>query len=226
MGFDEPWLQQDVDAVIDEVLAATAVTNPVLKGITVERLKTEGWQAMQIEPSVPFADGKFPTPSGKVELYSQFMADQGLDPLPGWRDVEDDGFVGGDGAVERNGRFPPEEALSLISSAGHFFVTSSLANQPGLLRQAGTPFVEIHPDDAAARDIQHGEQVVVENGRGLCELRAVVTDGVRPGVVVAPKGRWSKLGNGRNINWTTSDALGDMAGQSTYHSNRVWLRPK
>jgi anaerobic selenocysteine-containing dehydrogenase len=55
-------------------------------------------------------------------------------------------------------------------------------------------------------------------------LRAVVTDGVRPGVVASPKGRWSKFYSGRNVNWTTSDALGDFAGQSTFHSNRVWLR--
>jgi hypothetical protein len=43
-------------------------------------------------------------------------------------------------------------------------------------------------------------------------------------VVVSPKGRWAKLDGGRNVNWTTSDALGDLAGQSTFHSNRVWLR--
>ena len=51
-----------------------------------------------------------------------------------------------------------------------------------------------------------------------------LTDAVRPGVVVSPKGRWAKLNGGRNVNWTTSDALADMAGQSTFHSNRVWLR--
>jgi anaerobic selenocysteine-containing dehydrogenase len=66
----------------------------------------------------------------------------------------------------------------------------------------------------------------VENGRGWCELRAVVSDAVQPGVLASPKGRWSKLSGGRNVNWTTPDALGDMAGQSTYHSNRVWLRKK
>ena len=46
--------------------------------------------------------------------------------------------------------------------------------------------------------------------------------------MAAAKGRWSKHGDGRgaprNVNWTTSDALGDFAGQSTFHSNRVWLR--
>jgi anaerobic selenocysteine-containing dehydrogenase len=50
---------------------------------------------------------------------------------------------------------------------------------------------------------------------------------VRPGVAVSPKGRWAKLdpkGDGRTVNWTTPDALGDMAGQSTFHSNLVWLR--
>jgi anaerobic selenocysteine-containing dehydrogenase len=52
----------------------------------------------------------------------------------------------------------------------------------------------------------------------------VVTEGVRPGVVVSPKGRWAKRDGGRNVNWTTSDALADLAGQSTFHSNRVWLR--
>ena len=53
-----------------------------------------------------------------------------------------------------------------------------------------------------------------------------VPQGVPPaaGVIVSPKGRWSKLNGGRNINWTTSDTLADMAGQSTFHSNRVWLR--
>ncbi len=55
-------------------------------------------------------------------------------------------------------------------------------------------------------------------------LRAVVTDAVRPGVLASPKGRWAKLSGGCNVNWTTSDALGDLAGQSTFQSNRVWLR--
>jgi hypothetical protein len=46
-----------------------------------------------------------------------------------------------------------------------------------------------------------------------------------PGVVVAPKGRWqSRSVDGHNVNWTTSDALADLAGQSTFHSNLVELR--
>jgi hypothetical protein len=48
---------------------------------------------------------------------------------------------------------------------------------------------------------------------------------VRAGVVFSPKGRWlSRNPDGRGVNWTTPDALGDMAGQSTFHSNLVEVR--
>jgi hypothetical protein len=44
-------------------------------------------------------------------------------------------------------------------------------------------------------------------------------------VAVAPKGQWARLSpDSRNINWTTSDALADLAGQSTFHSNLVEIR--
>jgi len=155
-----------------------------------------------------------------VELYSQALADAGIDPLPGtFRSDRDDGdrdIVGG--------HFDPIAGLNLITGASHHFVSSILASQPGLLKGAGLPFVEIHPTNAQERGIVDGDSVLVENGRGWCRLKAVVTENVRPGVVVSPKGRWSKHSGGRNVNWTTPDALGDMAGQSTFHSNMVWLR--
>jgi anaerobic selenocysteine-containing dehydrogenase len=215
MGFDEPWLHQTADEVIEEVLTATAMRNPFLKGVTLERLKREGAVPMDITLP-PFANGRFPTPSGKVELYSQTLADLGADPLPG-------NFVDRLDQAEVNGHVL-SEALELITGASHHFVSSSLASQPGLLKTAGTPFVEIHPADAAERGIQHGDTVDVENSRGSCRLRAVVTENIRPGVIVSPKGRWAKLDGGRNVNWTTPDALADLNGQSTFHSNRVWLR--
>jgi anaerobic selenocysteine-containing dehydrogenase len=232
MGFDEPWLRQDADEVIDEVLTATASHNPRLAGVTLARLKREEQVPLALDSPLPFADGHFPTPSGKVELYSSVLERDGYDPLPGYTGEFDDGDPPpndlGDGDPVES-RFRAEDGLYLITPAAHHFVTSSLANGPSQLRGEGAPFVEIHPTDAAARGIQYGQQVIVENGRGCVVLRAAITDGVRPGVVAAPKGRWGKLGDARgenrNVNWTTSDALGDFAGQSTFHSNRVWLRP-
>ncbi|HVS37766.1 MAG TPA: molybdopterin oxidoreductase family protein [Gemmataceae bacterium] len=222
LGFHEPWLHQTADEVIDEVLAATTRSNPFLRGVTPERLRSEGAVPLAVEET-PFADGRFPTPSGKVELYSSRMAQMGYDPLPGGEWDLDDG-----GSFDRSHlRVKPDrtrDALILLTPASHHFVSSSLASQPGLLRGEGEPFVEIHPDDAAVRGITDGDAVVVENYRGSGRLRAVVTDAVRPGVLASPKGRWAKLSGGRNVNWTTSDALGDLAGQSTFHSNRVWIR--
>jgi anaerobic selenocysteine-containing dehydrogenase len=218
MGFSEPWLHQSPDEVIAEVLAATAVPNPGLRGITLERLRADGAVPLNLDDAPPFADGRFPTPSGKVELFSQALADLGADPLPGGFDEQGD-----DGDAPR-GKWDRNDALNLVSPAAHHFVSSSLASQAGLLKNAGTPFVEIHPADAAARGISDGDMVILENGRGWCRLRAVVTDAVRPSVLSSPKGRWANLSGGRNVNWTTSDALADLAGQSTFHSNRVWVR--
>ncbi|HLN32482.1 MAG TPA: molybdopterin oxidoreductase family protein [Gemmataceae bacterium] len=220
LGIQEPWLQQTPDQVIEEVLYATAAHNPALRGITLERLKKEGSVPLNLDETTPFADGRFPTPSGKVELYSQALADAGIDPVPGAFCSDRD-----DGDREKaGGRFDPTAGLNLITAAAHHFVSSSLASQPGLLKNAGQPFVEIHPTNAQERGIVDGDSVLVENGRGWCRLKAVVTENVRPGVVVSPKGRWSKHCGGRNVNWTTPDALADMAGQSTFHSNMVWLR--
>jgi anaerobic selenocysteine-containing dehydrogenase len=222
LGFDEPWLHQTPDEIIDELLMASAPHNPVLQGITLERLKACYTLPLHLESSVPFANLQFPTPSGKVELFSHTMAEAGLDPLPGWVERADEAAP------------PPQPVssspLTLLTGASHHFVTSSMANQAELLEREGTPFVEIHPVDAAARGIVAGDLVIVENGRGWCKLRATVTDAVRPGVLASPKGRWAKYDpfrngeGGRNVNWTTSDALADMAGQSTFHSNQVWLR--
>jgi anaerobic selenocysteine-containing dehydrogenase len=214
MGFAEPWLRQSPDEVIDEVLSATAAGDPHFEGVTLERLKEEGSVPLNVN-GVPFAGGKFLTPSGKVELFSEALAAKGHDPLPGRFRSEVD-----DGGLSANG----EPLLTLVSGAAHHFVSSSFASQRGLLDGEGPPFVEVHPDDARARGIADGDEVILGNGRGECRLRAVVTEGVRPGVVTSPKGRWARLSGGRNVNWLTTDVLGDFAGQSSYHSSRVWLR--
>jgi anaerobic selenocysteine-containing dehydrogenase len=225
LGFREPWLHQSPDEVIEDVLTASAKHLPWLRGVTLERLKRAGAVPLDLGAEPPFADGRFPTPSGKVELYCQRFADEGIDPLPGrFQPRDDDGAVAGVSDPGHSSRWDPAAALELLTGASHHFVSSSLASQPGLLKSAGTPFVEIHPDDAAARGVADGEDVMVENGRGGVRLKAVVTDAVRPGVVASPKGHWANRSGGRNVNWTTPDALADMAGQSTYHSNRIWVR--
>jgi anaerobic selenocysteine-containing dehydrogenase len=233
MGYDEPWLREDAEQAIRGVLDATRACCPWMEGITLERLQAECTAPLSFPPGldVPFADGRFPTPSGKVELRCEAMRAHGLDPLPEYtppaefrRPTTDDRQP----TTEQDGNSKlktQNSKLILISGAAHHYVSSSMANQPSLMAREGAPFIEINPADAHARGVAEGDMVVVESARGWCELRAVVTDDVPPGVAVAPKGSWARLGpSGRNINWTTSDALADLAGQSTFHSNLVEIR--
>lgn len=232
LGFDEPWLHQTPDEVIDEVLTATAADNPAFDGITLDRLKRERYVPLAVTDEVPYADGHFPTPSGKVELHSAALAAVGQNPLPEWTPDEDSAPRLTPLASVGDGR-----AIRLVTPAAHHFVTSSFANDPHLARLEGTPFIELNPADAAARHIADGDAVVVENSRGTCVLRAVVTDALGVGVAASPKGYWSRRGDARvalegepeprhatNVNWTTNDALADFAGQSTFHTNDVWIR--
>jgi anaerobic selenocysteine-containing dehydrogenase len=224
MGYDEPWLQQTAEEAIDEILTASAAKHPRMAGLSLERFQREGTIRLNLAPEeeVPFSDGRFLTPSGKVELRSERAAALGLDPLPDYSPPTEFASPSPQSGVPSGSLSP----LVLISGASHHFVTTSMANQPGLLAKEGTPYVEINPADACARGIVDGADVTVGNERGCCTLRAVVTDDVPPGVAVAPKGRWARLSpTRRTINWTTPDALGDLAGQSTYHSNLVEIRP-
>lgn len=236
MGYTEPWLHETAEEAIRGVLDATRERNPHLAGVTLERLQSEGSVPLAFTPenSVPFADGRFPTPSGKVELRCDAMRAHGVDPLPEYtppaefKGLRTEGRGLSQNSLDSSNSIlsPQPSALVLISAAAHHYISSSFANQPGLMAKQGTPFVEINPHDAQARGIADGQVVVVASERGSCELRAVVTDDVPPGVAVAPKGSWARLSpSQRNINWTTSDALADLAGQSTFHSNLVSIRP-
>ena len=86
MGINEYWLQQDANEVIQEILETTGQHTSRLVGITLKRLQEEGSIPLAISSSeaVPFADGIFSTPSGKVEFYSETAAAKGYDPVPGW----------------------------------------------------------------------------------------------------------------------------------------------
>jgi anaerobic selenocysteine-containing dehydrogenase len=216
MGYDEAWFRQTAEEVVAEIFEASKPSNRVLAGVTLEQLYRDGTAPLTFDDTteVPYADLRFGTPSGKVELYSEKMALAGLDPLPDYQAPAEfeRSSLNGDGLV-------------LLSGAAHHFVTSSMANQPDLMRKEGPPSIELNPADAARRGIADGDEALVESARGACRLIARVTDDVPPGVAVAVKGHWAQHSpDGRNVNWTTPDALADLAGQSTFHSNVVTVR--
>jgi anaerobic selenocysteine-containing dehydrogenase len=146
-----------------------------------------------------------------MELWSQKFADAGLDPLPHWTP-----------------EFTPHKpgGLTVVSAAPHHSISTSMGGDAELMRKEGDPFLEIHPEDAAERGIEHGQMIWVENERGNCLLKAVVSTDVPRGVTICPKGRWAKRSpGGRTLNWLISDAVSDIGMQATFHSTMLWARP-
>lgn len=213
LGLTDPALFATDEELVRSILDSG---HPSVEGITLERLREQGWLRLNYpRPAKAYPFG-FPTPSGKIEFLSERAAADGLDPLPDYtppREVTSESTAA---------RFP----LVLISPASHFFLNSMFANKPDLLRKAGPIKVSLHADDAAARGIAHGSPVRVFNDRGAFVAQAEITDTVRRGVAVTPKGYWPKLvSGGTNVNATVEERDSDMGHGAVFHDNRVDVLP-
>ncbi len=209
MGFAEPCFAESDDELAAQAFRRDGATAHV----TWPRLKAAGWQRLDVpQPYAPFAEGAFPTPSGRCEFHSQALADLGLDPVPNYvppAEVADPALAA---------RFP----LAIISPPARNFLNSTFVNVKSLRDAEGEPTLQIHPQDAAARGIGDGDRVRVFNDRGEFELTARVTDRARPGVVVALSIWWKKLArDGRNANEVTSQRLTDIGRAPTFYDCRV-----
>ncbi|HEX9017154.1 MAG TPA: molybdopterin dinucleotide binding domain-containing protein, partial [Chloroflexota bacterium] len=213
MGFDDPCFNDSVDDIA--AAAFDNPSNPYLAGVSAERLKREGVVRLSLpsRPHIAFADGAFPTPSGKVEFYSERMAVAGLDPLPTYEPA----IEGRGGNRDLLSRYP----LQMMAVPNHHFLNSSFAEIPRMQDKEGRPALQIHPSDAASRGIADGDRVRVWNDRGSCELRARVADTVLPGVVASQGLWWTRHHPEAGVNRLTSSRESDMAGGACFFSNLV-----
>ncbi|HKO13983.1 MAG TPA: molybdopterin-dependent oxidoreductase [Acidobacteriaceae bacterium] len=219
MGFDEPCFRDSVDEMIAQALRLDDPEHqdPLLRGMTQETLRAAGgMQRLQFaeeqrgERFLPFAEGPFPTLSGKIELVSERLAD----PLPVFRP-----------AVESR-HTAKEYPLEFLGRKADNYMNSTFANIPTHqgLEEAGRGVLEIHAQDAQARGIADGDAVEVFNDRGSIPLRAHVNGSVQPGVVAAQLG-WNKLSDrGHNVNLLTSQRESDLAGGPVFYSVLVEVR--
>ncbi|WP_114801390.1 molybdopterin-containing oxidoreductase family protein [Pseudacidovorax intermedius] len=197
MGFTEPCFADD-----DETLCRQAFRPEAIDWAALER---DGFATLPL-PEAPFAEGGFPTPSGKCEFFSARLAAQGLDGLP---DHLPNYEPAGSSAV-----YP----LAMISPPARNFLNSTFVNVTSLRSMEGEPLVEIHADDAAARGIADGAMVRVFNARGEHRCRAEVSRRARPGVVNGLGIWWRKLGvDGTNVNELTSQRLTDLGRGPTFY---------
>ena len=255
MGFDDECFRETVDSMIDRALAAP---NPRLTGITRERLEREHRIRLNFEepsaakavvenksaiaavnrcatqkqnqvPFLPFAEGNFPTPSGKAEFYSETLKRQGLDPVVAFAPPEESR----NGSGSKAAGFP----LELLARKPDNHLNSSFANLPSVREME--PWIgdlEMHPADAEARGIRDGDRIRAFNHRGEIVLQARVVgsrvdgsridgsqiDGSVPSGVVAARLDWARFSpGGHNINVLTSEKLTDMGNAATFYSVSV-----
>ncbi len=125
MRFD-PELFPDDDQLVRDALG----DGPSMEGVSLETLRERGSIRLKFpERFAPFAEGKYPTPSGKCELYSETMKAAGFDPLPTYLPPREDPQTRPDLAT----RHP----LQLLSPPRPQFLNSTFANSPSHRHAAG-----------------------------------------------------------------------------------------
>jgi anaerobic selenocysteine-containing dehydrogenase len=204
MGFTDPCFSES-----DESLCRRAFGERVDFGLLLQ----QGFASLDV-PDAPFAQGRFPTASGRCEFFSQRLARQGLDGLPD--------HVPNYEPAGASARYP----LAMISPPARNFLNSSFVNVQSLRDIEGEPVLELHADDAAARGIAEGQVVRVFNDRGEYFCKARVSRRARPGVVNGLGIWWRKLGiAGTNVNQLTSQRLTDLGRAPVFYDCLVEVRP-
>jgi anaerobic selenocysteine-containing dehydrogenase len=134
-------------------------------------------------------DGKpgFETPSGKFEIASRILKENGYEALPVYVPPRE----GPAAAPELAKEFP---LVFDSGSRNKAFFNSQHHNIEGLARQRPNPLVWIHPRDALARGIASGDSVEVVTPRGGVRFQALVTEDIAPGAVDADASGGGPLG--------------------------------
>jgi len=141
------------------------------------------------EPRVAFKqqiddpdNNSFPTLSGRIEIYSQRLADMNnpeIPPIPKY--IE--GWEG------RNDPLTARYPLLLITTHSKRRAHSQFEYVPWL-RELLHQAILLNPIDARSRNIRDGDEVRVFNDRGEVAVPAIVTQRIMPGVVDLPQGAW------------------------------------
>jgi anaerobic selenocysteine-containing dehydrogenase len=208
MGFTEPCFR---DSDEDLCRMAWKSSDPRAQGLEWEALKRDGWKRLNLPADyAPFAQGNFPTPSGKCEFRSESLATQGQDPLPGYVPPRE--------SASSNPALAQRYPLAFISPPARNFLNTSFANLSAFVAEERTPWLDLNAADAQSRGIATGDSVRIFNDRGSFTATARVGDRARQGVAVAPSIWWQKLApDGRNANAVTSQALTDLGRAATFY---------
>ena len=155
-----------------------------------DKFKKDGIHRVKLDaPIIAFKEqiddiekNPFPTPSGKIEIFSQRVADLNkpdTPPIPKYLPTPEDRS---DPLIEK---FP----LQLLTPHPKNRVHSELYMVPWL-REVEEHRAWLNPVDADHRGIKDGDEILVFNDRGKVAIKAWVTERIIPGVICIFEGAW------------------------------------
>jgi len=193
-------LTREGDAMTDdELVAATFAASP--HGESIQReLREHGVATPPTGMPLPFVDVFPDTPDRKIHL------------VPDTLEAESGGLY-----RFRTDPGTSQHPLALISPA----LATQISSTFGQLRTA-PGVLEMSAGDATARGIANNDPIRIWNELGEVHCTAKISNAVRPGVCVLPKGLWRKhTANGMTSNALIPQTFADLGGQAAYNDARV-----
>ncbi|MGB3717201.1 MAG: molybdopterin-dependent oxidoreductase [Candidatus Promineifilaceae bacterium] len=185
--------------------------------ISLEELKEKGYWAGEVAYGRP-AKG-LPTPSGKVEIYSEAFASNGYEPYP----------VFTEHSVYPDDDYPLQLTHTKLSAHCNLLTQ----NNPYLMEIQGENWVEINPVDAEKYGLRDGAYVVLESPIASITIKAQIVEGIRPGAVAVRHGHgfghWAMgsvaKGKGAHSNALIETHVSPISGGNAYNECKVRVHP-
>lgn len=200
MGRTEEYLYESDESLIRLALSKG---HPWLEGVSLESLWEEGFVRLKNPDDWrPYANGGFPTASGKALLWSDELKRMDQDPLPA------------PGAI----RVGEPDELQLITGKTLHYLNSSYAHVDHHRNREGLMYIEVCEEDATKRGLLDGELVRVSNDQGELLAECRVSKRVRAGVAWMPFGGiGDRSGSDRSVNLLTPEEPTDWGGGSGFY---------
>lgn len=174
--------------------------DPALKGITIETLKKNNFIMRLNVPDEPYRgymDQVYETPSKKLEIYHEKLAEDNQ-ALPTF---DEPGEATTDNPLMK--KYP----LQFSTAHTKYRVHSQFTNAKWINQIDPGPRLEINPKDAKSRGLKNGDIVEVFNDRGSFKAHCKFTEGLRPGQIRLYEGWWTKHMQGGNLQNVSNDKL-------------------
>lgn len=200
MGFGEYFPWNTDEEIVEHMLKASNMT---MRQLT--EGDPEGVVFGERAYTVP---DKIKTPSKKIELYSQSLADFGEDPLP----------------IHKEPTQSPVSSPELVRDYPLILITGAripeythwqMKTIPELKNLAPDPVAWIHPDTAREAGVADGDEITVETRKEQVKVIAEVTDDMMSGVVSLSHG-WENETNANNL--TELDACDSVTGYCEFRN--------